>query len=82
MPADDFGTGTLAAAHGGTTCIVDFAIQTKGQSIIEALDIWHEKASGKTAIDYSFHMIVTDLPHERLSEMTRLIDKEGVTSFK
>ena len=45
--ADDFRTGTLAAAHGGTTTIIDFAIQNKGQSIIEALDIWHEKAAGK-----------------------------------
>ncbi|MDZ4837282.1 MAG: dihydropyrimidinase [Candidatus Melainabacteria bacterium] len=80
--ADDFESGTLAAAHGGTTTIVDFAIQTKGQSIIEALDIWHKKAAGKTAIDYSFHMIVTDLPHERTSELKRLINNEGVTSFK
>jgi dihydropyrimidinase len=80
--ADDFRTGTLAAAHGGTTTIIDFAIQNKGQSIVEALDIWHEKASGKTAIDYGFHMIVTDLPHERLKEVKRLINDEGVTSFK
>ncbi len=80
--ADDFRTGTLAAAHGGTTTIIDFAIQSKGQSIIEALDIWHEKASGKTAIDYGFHMICTDLPHDRLKELKRLIHDEGVTSFK
>jgi dihydropyrimidinase len=80
--ADDFKTGTFAAAHGGTTTIIDFAIQNKGQSIIEALDTWHEKASGKTAIDYGFHMIVTDLPHERLKEVKRLIHDEGVTSFK
>ena len=80
--ADDFRTGTLAAAHGGTTTIIDFAIQNKGQSIIGALDTWHEKAAGKTAIDYAFHMIVTDLPHERLKEVKRLIHDEGVTSFK
>ncbi|HEY9778118.1 MAG TPA: dihydropyrimidinase [Planktothrix sp.] len=80
--ADDFRTGTLAAAHGGTTTVIDFAIQNKGQSIIEALDIWHEKAAGKTAIDYAFHMIVTDLPHERLKEVKRLIHDEGVVSFK
>src|SRR5262250_1523852 len=59
--ADDFRTGTLAAAHGGTTTVIDFAIQAKGQSIVEALDIWHAKASSKAAIDYGFHMIVTDL---------------------
>ncbi|HEY9784426.1 MAG TPA: dihydropyrimidinase [Candidatus Obscuribacterales bacterium] len=80
--ADDFRTGTLAAAHGGTTTIIDFAIQTKGQALTEALDIWHEKAAGKTAIDYGFHMIATDLPHERLKEMKRLIHDEGITSFK
>jgi dihydropyrimidinase len=80
--ADDFRTGTLAAAHGGTTTIIDFAIQNKGKSIVEALDTWHEKAAGKTAIDYGFHMIVTDLPPERLKEVKRLINDEGVTSFK
>ncbi len=80
--ADDFKTGTLAAAHGGTTTIIDFAIQGKGTSIIGALDTWHEKAAGKTAIDYGFHMIVTDLPQERLKEVKRLINDEGVTSFK
>lgn len=80
--ADDFQTGTLAAAHGGTTTIIDFAIQTKGQSILEALDIWHAKAAGKTAVDYSFHMIVTDLPHERTGELKQLINNEGITSFK
>src|SRR3984885_14026830 len=80
--ADDFRTGTLAAAHGGTTTIIDFAIQNKGESIVKALDTWHEKAQGKTAIDYGFHMIVTDLPTERLKEVKRLINDEGVTSFK
>lgn len=79
--ADDFETGTRAAAHGGTTTIVDFAIQSKGKSTLEALETWHEKAAGKTAIDYSFHMIVTDMADERLWEMTRLRD-EGITSYK
>ena len=65
VSADDFETGTRAAAHGGTTTIIDFAIQSKGQEIREALDIWHKKADGKTAIDYSFHMIVTDLPRSK-----------------
>jgi dihydropyrimidinase len=80
--ADDFFTGTRAAAFGGTTTIIDFAIQAKGTSIIEALDTWHAKAAGKAVIDYSFHMIVTDLPKQRLTEVKRLIDNEGVTSFK
>ena len=81
VSADDFETGTRAAAHGGTTTLVDFAIQTKGQSTLEALDIWHAKAEGKTAIDYGFHMIVTDLEDDRVHEMKMLAD-EGVTSYK
>jgi dihydropyrimidinase len=79
--SDDFRTGTIAAAHGGTTTIIDFAVQYKGQSLTEGLDRWHAKAEGKTAIDYGFHLITTDLEDERVPEMRRLID-EGVTSFK
>ncbi len=82
MSSDDFRTGTIAAAHGGTTTIIDFAVQYKGQSLTEALDAWHRKAEGKPAIDYSFHLIITDLPDERLPELKRLIQDEGVTSFK
>ena len=79
--SDDFRTGTIAAAYGGTTTIIDFAVQYKGQSLAEALDNWHAKAEGKTAIDYSFHLICTDLEDERLPELRRTIE-EGVTSFK
>lgn len=79
--ADDFESGTRAAAHGGTTTIIDFAIQTKGKSTLEALDTWHKKAEGKTAVDYAFHMIVTDMEDSRLMEMRKLAD-EGVTSYK
>jgi len=79
--ADDFETGTRAAAHGGTTTLIDFAIQTKGHSTLEALDTWHAKADGKTAIDYGFHMIVTDLEDNRVHEMKMLADV-GVTSYK
>ena len=78
---DDFETGTRAAAFGGTTTIIDFAVQFKGISTLKTLDTWHEKAAGKTAIDYSFHMIITDMPEHRLPEMRRLSD-EGVTSYK
>lgn len=81
--ADDFKTGTLAAAHGGTTTIIDFAIQTKGDSILKALDTWHQKAESKCAIDYGFHMIVTDLsPKDHVPEMRKLMSDEGVLSFK
>ncbi|HEV2914566.1 MAG TPA: dihydropyrimidinase [Pyrinomonadaceae bacterium] len=79
--SDDFRTGTIAAAHGGTTTIIDFAVQYKGQSLTEGLDRWHAKAEGKTAIDYGFHLITTDLEDERVPELHRLMD-EGVTSFK
>ncbi len=79
--SDDFETGTVAAAYGGTTTIIDFAVQSKGMSLQEAVDVWHAKADGKTAIDYGFHLICTDLPDLRLAEMKSLID-QGVSSFK
>src|SRR5712691_43221 len=79
--ADDFRTGTIAAAHGGTTSIIDFAVQYKGQSLIEGIDNWHKKAEGKTAIDYGFHLITTELEDSQTEEMHTLMD-EGVTSFK
>jgi len=79
--SDDFRTGTIAAAHGGTTTIIDFAVQYHGESLIQAVDNWRKKAEGKTAIDYGFHLITTDLPDERLPEMRQLIN-EGVMSFK
>jgi dihydropyrimidinase len=78
---DDFESGTLAAAHGGTTCIVDFAIQNRGGSLREALDTWHAKAEGRAHTDYAFHMIATDVPPPVLDEMGAIV-REGVTSFK
>jgi dihydropyrimidinase len=80
--ADDFESGTIAAAHGGTTCLIDFAIQYRGQTMRHALDGWRAKAEGKAAIDYGFHMIVTELEDAGLHEMDRLVRDEGVTSFK
>src|SRR5215471_216284 len=79
--SDDFETGTRAAAFGGTTTIIDFAVQYRGQALNEALDAWFAKAEGKACIDYGFHMIVTDLPDERLPELKQLI-KQGISSFK
>jgi len=81
MSSDDFETGTKAAAFGGTTSLIDFAIQPKGKSFREGLDIWMAKADGKAAIDYGFHMIITDLPDHRLNEMNDMVN-EGITSFK
>ncbi len=79
--ADDFQTGTIAAAHGGTTTLIDFAIQYKGQTLREAFDTWMKKADGKAVSDYAFHCIMTDLPDARLEEMDALVH-EGVSSFK
>jgi dihydropyrimidinase len=79
--SDDFETGTTAAAFGGTTTIIDFAVQYHGQGLNQALDVWFAKAEGKATIDYGFHLIVTDLPDQRIPELKGLID-QGVSSFK
>ncbi|HEV2467683.1 MAG TPA: dihydropyrimidinase [Candidatus Sulfotelmatobacter sp.] len=79
--ADDFETGTRAAAFGGTTTLIDFAIQYKGQKLRQAFDTWMGKASSKAVCDYAFHCIVTDVSGGQLSEMNDLV-QEGVTSFK
>jgi len=79
--ADDFESGTIAAAFGGTTSIVDFAIQYKGQTLHHAWETWAKKAEGKAAIDYGFHMIMTDLNDQTEQEMDALV-RQGITSFK
>ncbi len=79
--ADDFETGTIAAAHGGTTTLVDFAIQYKGQTLRQAFETWMKKADGKAVVDYAFHCIITDLGDAQLEEMGQLV-REGVSSFK
>jgi dihydropyrimidinase len=79
--SDDFETGTRAAAIGGTTTIVDFAIQSRGTKMRTALDTWWGKAEGKACIDYGLHMIITDLGSSGLEDMDSLVG-EGVASFK
>src|ERR1700675_467893 len=79
--ADDFETGTRAAAFGGTTTLIDFAIQYKGQPLRKAFDTWMGKATNKAVCDYAFHCIVTDMGNGQLHEMNSLVS-EGVTSFK
>jgi dihydropyrimidinase len=78
--SDDFGTGTRAAAFGGTTTVVDFALQGTGEGLRQGLDLWHEKAQ-KACTDFGFHMIVKDVNDQVLKEMDDLVE-EGVTSFK
>src|SRR5713226_7274873 len=80
--ADDFETGTRAAAFGGTTCVIDFAIQPQKGSLRQGLDDWHQKAQGKACIDYAFHMIAREIHAQSLGEMDRLVKEEGVSSFK
>ena len=79
--SDDFATGTAAAAWGGTTTIVDFAVQTFGQSLHQGIEQWHKKAEGKAHIDYGFHVIVREVNEGILKEMDQLV-QEGVPSFK
>ena len=79
--SDDFETGTIAAAHGGTTTIVDFAIQYRGQTLHHAWETWAKKAEGKAVIDYGFHMIITELTDQVEQEMGSLVEG-GLTSFK
>src|SRR5439155_19173254 len=78
--SDDFATGTRAAAFGGTTTIVDFALQGTGEGLRPGLDLWHQKAE-RAFTDYGFHMIVKSVNDQVLAEMDQLVE-EGVTSFK
>lgn len=78
--ADDFETGTLAGLYGGTTSIIDFAIQTQGSSLKDCLNAWHKKAE-KSVADYAFHCAVTDFNENTKKEIAGII-KDGVTSFK
>jgi dihydropyrimidinase len=79
--SNDFKTGTIAAAFGGTTSIVDFVIQPVGESLASALSVWEGKAEGKASIDYGFHMAMTDVNDSTIEEMESMI-KKGITSFK
>ena len=81
LAKDTFETGTRAAAFGGTTTVVDFAVQGRGQSLRDGLDAWHAKAEGNAVIDYGFHMIMSDVNDATLAEMDGLV-AEGVPDFK
>ncbi|WP_240376849.1 dihydropyrimidinase [Bacillus piscicola] len=81
MTADDYETGTIAAAHGGTTSIVDFCLTEKGQPLQKSIDKWHEKANGKAVIDYGFHLQLLEATENTLKELPAIV-KDGITSFK
>ena len=80
--SDDYTTGTRAALHGGTTMVIDFILQTQGDSLRNALTTWQEKSRGKAIGDYSYHMAVTDFNDSVAKEVVDMISKEGITSFK
>ena len=80
--SDTFETGSRAAAWGGTTTIVDFAVQRFGEDVQEGLAAWHTKADGECAIDYAFHQIIGGVDDQSLKAMRYLVDHEGITSFK
>src|SRR5438045_8057838 len=81
VSSDDFKTGTIAAAFGGTTTIIDFAIQSKGMTMTQAHEAWLAKSEGKCAIDYGWHMAITKFENSDRTEMKRLYDA-GLTTFK
>ncbi|WP_249872432.1 dihydropyrimidinase [Oceanobacillus saliphilus] len=79
---DDFESGTIAAAHGGTTTIIDFCLTEKGKSLRSALETWHSKSDGRAVIDYGFHLQIVEANEEVLKEIPVVMEEEGVTSFK
>jgi dihydropyrimidinase len=81
VSSDDFVTGTIAALHGGTTTVIDFAVPEPGATLRSGYDVWRAKADGRSAVDYGLHVIVRDGSEARLAEMDELV-AEGVTSFK
>ncbi len=82
VTADDFATGTAAAAFGGTTTVIDFCLTQKGRPLLESLQEWHAKAEGKAAIDYGFHLMIGEMNDQVLEELPQIIEEEGVSSFK
>ena len=79
---DDFETGTIAAAFGGTTTVIDFCLTNKGETLKKAIDTWHKKSAGKAVIDYGFHLMIGEVNEAVLNELPSVIEDEGITSFK
>ncbi|MBU2702662.1 dihydropyrimidinase [Sporomusaceae bacterium BoRhaA] len=82
VTADDFSSGTAAAVLGGTTTILDFATQNKGETLQQAVENWQQKAVGKSYSDFGFHMAITDWHEQIEQEMFHLVHDEGISSFK
>lgn len=82
VTADDFATGTTAAAFGGTTTIVDFCLTAKGKPLSDSIAAWHKKADGKAVIDYGFHLMIGEINDEVLAELPSIVKEEGITSLK
>ncbi|MGO4500201.1 dihydropyrimidinase [Paenibacillus sp. 2RAB27] len=82
VTADDFETGTIAAAFGGTTTVIDFCLTNKGKPLSQSVQTWHQKAEGKAVIDYSFHLMIAEINDEVLAELPSMIHDEGITSLK
>ncbi|MEO1259215.1 MAG: dihydropyrimidinase [Bacteroidota bacterium] len=80
--SDDYASGTLAALHGGTTMVIDFILQTQGKSLKHALRAWQRRSNGNCYGDYSFHMAVTDFNEKTKKEIVKMVEEEGITSFK
>src|ERR1043165_4087637 len=81
VSSDELKTGTIAAAFGGTTTIIDFAIQYKGKTFKETLDDWDSRAGPKCAIDYSYHLAVTEYEPRHRKEFAEVVER-GITTFK
>lgn len=79
---DDFESGTMAAAFGGTTTVIDFCLTEKGKPLKDAIQTWHEKSRDKAVIDYSFHLMISEINDDVLGELPAVINEEGISSFK
>lgn len=79
---DDFETGTIAAAFGGTTTVIDFCLTNKGEPLKNAIQTWHNKSKDKAVIDYGFHLMIAEINDDVLNELPYVINEEGITSFK
>ncbi|PLS16809.1 dihydropyrimidinase [Bacillus sp. M6-12] len=79
---DDFETGTIGAAYGGTTTVIDFCLTDKGKPLKNAIQTWHNKSKDKAVIDYGFHLMISEINENVLQEIPNVVEEEGITSFK